>query len=233
MQAIYVDQPPKQRFGQTDTVDLRCSYYLALPSSQSRDLTELLQVKHATPLLKLLLQNERDEDAKILLENCCALRGDYIGVPLVASPITAMTLGFFAYKPEHALSGEESQPLQLLQFSCRQLLDRMPPFSNPLCPFWLMKPCGLVRLINDCQVALTVEHFKMQVTLMAETKPQLELLQRHDKMRLQFHKRALEDRVEQLQFDLEEKKGELTQVIKKIRAETKASEEPDPEVQNA
>eukprot|EP00438_Fugacium_kawagutii_P000049 Skav202750 [mRNA] locus=scaffold3516:24380:31633:+ [translate_table: standard] len=211
MQAIFVDQPPKRFFGQQDQTNLQCSYYLALPTSPTTtNLSELIQVKHAAPLLKLLLQNERDEEVKILLENCCALRGDYIGVPLVASPITAMTLGFFAYKPE-SLSGHQSQPLQLLQFNSPHLLDRMPPISNPLCPFWLMKPDGLVRMINDCLLALTVEHFKMQVTVMAEYKPQVEFLERQEKLRLQFRKRGLEERVEQLQADLDEQKAELAQ----------------------
>ena len=90
--------------------DLPCTYYLAMPP-ECLPLKELLHVKRAFPLLKLLLQNERDEDMKVLLQNCCNLTGGYIGVPLVASHITAMTLGFFAYKPLQSVGGQESDCL--------------------------------------------------------------------------------------------------------------------------
>lgn len=230
MQAEYFPDPPKMFLGKKVTPDLSCSYYLAMPLIESRALTDLLQVKHAVPLLKLLLQNERDEDMKILLQNCCTLLGDYIGIPLVASPITAMTLGFFAYKPGVSVSGLRSDSLRLFQFSSRSLLDRMPPYSNPLCPFWLLKPDGLIRLINESEIALKIESFKMQVSEMADYKPQSDLIHRHEKLRLQHRKRDLEDKVAQLQEDLVEKKTELAHLNKKMRKEPEAVRAPEPEV---
>ena len=162
---------------------------------------------------------------RVLLENCCNSLGDYIGVPVVASALTAMTLGFFAFKPGQASGGEESQSLQLVQIDSLELLDARPPNPHPLCSFWLVKPAGLLRLIDEKTATVTVKEYKMKVSLMAEFISHTSLLEMHHKLRLQHHKRRLEDVIQDLEADLEEKKAEVKILEKKLR--------PDPEDQPA
>ena len=206
--------PQSITFGSKEK-NLPCTYYLAMPP-QCLPLKEMLHVKRAFPLLKLLLQNERDQDMKVLLENCCNLTGDYVGLPLVASPITAMTLGFFAYKPLQSVDGQESDCLHLLRFSSKDLLDTLPPHSSPLCPFWLINTVGLNRMIENQEVALVINTFKMRVSLTAKYQTQMDLVEHHEKVRLQGRKRKLEDEVSRLEEELSERKAEIEQVAKKL-----------------
>lgn len=216
-----------------------CSYFLALPVAHpSISLPELLTVSRAAPLLKLLLHNEKSEDMKILLENCMADRGDYIGLPLVSSPITAMIMGFFAYKPpteqEQSLCqqpsqlskpSQKSEPLHLLHFSAKSLIDLQPPNSHPLCPFWLFKPNGLIQRIAKQEVKLKVQKFYMEVNLNAEYQPQSSLLQRNEKARTLSKKRKLQEDITELEADIRDKKSEINEIMGRL----KSMEEPCPE----
>ena len=169
-------------FGSTKMENFACSYFLALPvAAEHVPLQELLTVTRSAPVLKLLLQNETNEDMKVLLENCIAGRGDYIGLPLVASPITAMILGFFAYKPssEQFQQSQQSAPLHLLKFCAQSLVDHHLPFFHPLCPFWLYKPAGLIQLIQKNEMMLAIEGFRMKVSQTAEYQSQTDLLHRN------------------------------------------------------
>ena len=226
-----VQEPSNSVFGTALSGNFAaCSYFLALPGPAAPEaapaaLSDIVSIERAKPLLKLLLSNERNEDMRVLLENCCNSLGDYIGVPVVASALTAMTLGFFAFKPGQASGGEESQSLQLVQIDSLELLDARPPNPHPLCSFWLVKPAGLLRLIDEKTATVTVKEYKMKVSLMAEFISHTSLLEMHHKLRLQHHKRRLEDVIQDLEADLEEKKAEVKILEKKLR--------PDPEDQPA
>ena len=204
-----------------------CSYFIVFPlAHQNISLPELLTVSRAAPLLKLLLHNEKSEDMKILLENCVADRGDYIGLPLVSSPITAMIMGFFAYKPpteqENSLSqqpsqlskpSQKSEPLHLLHFSAKSLIDLQPPNSHPLCPFWLFKPDGLIQRIAKQEVTLKVQKFYMEVNLNAKYQSQSSLLQRSQKARMLNKKRKLQEDIKELEAEIQNKKLEINDMV--------------------
>ena len=212
-----------------------CSYYIALPAGpRMMMLDDLLTVKRAVPMLKLLLRNEKSDDMKILLQNCIAGRGDYIGLPMMSSPITAMTMGFFAYKPEgpRELSKEpkqsqQSQPLHLVHIRTKSLLNLMPPNSNPLCPFWLFKPAGLMSRFHKNELTVKVQEFRMKVNMNAEYQPQADLIKHSDKARMLNLKRKLEDEVEELQAEMKEKRVQIQKISNLWEADT-ATEEKEP-----
>ena len=217
-----------------------CSYFLVLPvAHQNISLPELLTVTRAAPLLKLLLHNEKSEDMKILLENCMADRGDYIGLPLVSSPITAMIMGFFAYKPkteqEHSLDeqpsqlskqSQKSEPLHLLHFSGKSLIDLQPPNSHPLCPFWLFKPDGIIQRIAKQEVTLKVQKFSMEVNLTAQYQSQSSLLQRSQRARMLSKKRKLQEDIKELEADIRDKKLEMDMIAERLPSTTEPCPEP-------
>eukprot|EP00435_Cladocopium_sp_Y103_P074479 s326_g49.t1 len=213
-----------------------CSYFLAMPvTHQNISLPELLTINRAAPLLKLLLHNEKSEEMKILLENCMADRGDYVGLPLVSSPITAMVMGFFAYKPLTVqeqpsqplkLSQQsESEPLHLLHFCAKALVDLHPPNSHPLCPFWLFKPDGLMQRIAKGEMTLKVQHFYMKVNLTAEYQSQMALLKRSQKAKMLNKKRRLQDDIKELEADIRDKKLQMDHIMGQLPS----TEEPLPE----
>lgn len=209
-------------------VNFACSYFLALPVQPGHiPLPELLTVTRAAPLLKLLLHNEKDEDMKLLLQNCIDVRSDDIGLPLVASPITAMIMGFFAYKPSSELSeqSEQSAPLQLLKFCAQSLVDLHPPFSHPLCPFWIYKPAGLIRRIQNNEMRLDIQEFTMNVSQTAEYQAQALLVEQSQKARLQNRKRTLAQCIAQVEEELVEHKAEMQRIDHELAGPEQANPE--------
>ena len=83
-------------------------------------------------------------------------------------------------------------------------------------PFGLSIPLALIRMIENQEVGLVVSTFKMKVSLTAKYQTQMDLVEHHEKMRLQGRKRRLEDDVARLEAELCERKAEVEQVAKKL-----------------
>ena len=186
------------------------AYYIALPPMPSGlSLPEVLTPENADAILNMLIRNEPNAKTKKELEKLASEEKNH--VPLTASPLTAMTLAFFSYKPV-PLNENQSQPLQLHTIRTDCLPGGKAPYEHPFCSFWLASVEDLLVLMARGSAAMKTQTCHMTVTQTGEYVMHDHVIDCNRKTRLENKKRKLEEDVELFETQLVNSKEDIADV---------------------
>ncbi|CAK9020106.1 unnamed protein product, partial [Durusdinium trenchii] len=204
------------------------AYYIALPAADSgTPLQHALNTVRATPLLKLLILNEpSDAMRKHLFSFQEHPEGCQGFIPVTASPSTAMTLAFFAFKPD-AENDFQSKQLQLHKLQTDSLPGGNAPHQHVLCSFWMVNSETIAKQIEEGKASLQTQSWQMTVSQTAEWKHHATTVIAHKKARLENRKRRLTDEASSLESDLQSLKMQLNVVSEQlIKIEKNETQDP-------
>ena len=182
-------------------------YYLSMPMSEEIDGKKLLNSQvGVTRLMNLLRHSEPRPEVKEVLQQGQETQC----LPVTASALSAMTLGFFAYDPSG--SGE----LLLLTINTKKLTVCDAPIHHPLCAFWLASVESLCKSIDINEAVVTVSKYQMTVHETGSYEPHVEVIRQAQCLGLKAQKRELEQDLVDLEMEAVSKKSCLQSVKAKL-----------------
>ena len=188
------------------------AYYISLPAVDSGvPLPQVLATQRALPIFNLLIKNIADEQAREALQKQ-VLKSSQL-IPFTASPLTAMTLAFFAFRPEIE-NGMLSKSMHLRTYRTSELLEGCPPTQHPLCSFWTGSSANVCDAVKSGASSLHTQFWRMTVNQTKDFKAYDEMVQKTSVMLLREHKRRLTLEEEDLMASLE--------MTKKLKADVEA-----------
>ena len=152
---LSVDSFGKQNnmvFGAENQTDMLYTYYVPFPKTKlTENLVDVLDCTKANPLLRMFMMSSTSGVMKEMLGK--VLSGVELSVlPWMASSLSAMNVGFFAYKPSTSTvhAGQEaSDELHLLTLRTKTLLGGVAPHQHPLGPVWVETTNFIITMLQE------------------------------------------------------------------------------------
>ena len=206
--------------------DLVYTYYLALPNPEDSvearaqiKAESLVQSRLAKPLVRLLHANEPDPQVQGILHEALDSPPNLDVLPLTASPLTAMALGFFAYRPLMASTDEKAEkhdPLVLLTLKTTSLAGNQAPHMHPFGSFWLVAAVDVTHHLSEKKGRLSMSQFQMKVHQTEEYMPHHAVRLQNQRLFLASRKRVLADEIFELEEEVGEKRAKLASTEQKL-----------------
>ena len=215
-------------WGAEDKRSMVYTYYMPFPKTRlSSLLTEVLDAKKITPLLRMLMASETSHGMKETFQK--VLNGFDMGVlPFMASCLSDMNVGFFAYKPASVVAPdgkEASEELHLFTLQTKALLGGAAPHQHPLGPIWVENAGYIINMLQSSEATLTVQSYKMTANTTGPHTLQSSLIRRIQNEKLALKKRKLESENDELRTAMRRNDSE----IKRLATILKDADEPDGE----
>lgn len=153
-------------WGNTAQENMLYTYYLPFPKTKIQEnACEFLDPTKASALNRMFMAGESSPEVKQLLSQALSGTGTPV-LPMMASSLCAMNVGFFAYKPGLAECNdgqESSEHLHLLTLRTKSLLGGSAPHPHPLGPIWMETPGFILALLQTNEGSVMVHDYKMTV----------------------------------------------------------------------
>eukprot|EP00435_Cladocopium_sp_Y103_P041839 s1300_g11.t1 len=207
--------------GAQNQTDMLYTYYVPLPKTQVSDnLVEVLDCTKANPLLRMFMMSSTSGAMKEMLSK--VLSGVELSVlPWMASSLSAMNVGFFAYKPTTSTihAGQEaSDELHLLTLRTKTLLGGVAPHQHPLGPVWVETTNFIITMLQSKEASLTIQEYKISMTNTGDFYPQETIVEKNRAQRLANRKRKLEEDNHELGKTMVMNKAEIAEIERQLRS---------------
>ena len=219
---LSVDSFGKQNnmvFGAENQTDMLYTYYVPFPKTKlTENLVDVLDCTKANPLLRMFMMSSTSGVMKEMLGK--VLSGVELSVlPWMASSLSAMNVGFFAYKPSTSTvhAGQEaSDELHLLTLRTKTLLGGVAPHQHPLGPVWVETTNFIITMLQSKEAVLTVQDYKISMTNTGDFYPQSSIVEKNRSQRLASRKRKLQEENHELGKTMAMKKSEIAEIERQL-----------------
>lgn len=171
------------------------TYYVPFPKTMiPENASDFLDSTKASALVRMFMASESSPEVKQLLGQALGGTGPFV-LPMMASSLCAMNVGFFAYKPglSECNDGQESsEHLHLLTLRTKSLLGGAAPHPHPLGPIWLESPAFICGLLQTKEGSLSVHDYKMTVNNAGLPSSHAAVILHNETQRLENRKRKFE-----------------------------------------
>eukprot|EP00435_Cladocopium_sp_Y103_P066722 s117_g29.t1 len=137
----------------------------------------------------------------------------------MASSLSAMNVGFFAYKPTTSTihAGQEaSDELHLLTLRTKTLLGGVAPHQHPLGPVWVETTNFIITMLQSKEASLTIQEYKVSMTNTGDFYPQSSIVEKNRIQRLANRKRKLEEDNHDLGKTMVMNKAEIAEIERQL-----------------
>ena len=206
-------------FGAENQTDMLYTYYVPFPKTKlTENLVDVLDCTKANPLLRMFMMSSTSGVMKEMLGK--VLSGVELSVlPWMASSLSAMNVGFFAYKPStstvHA-EQEASDELHLLTLRTKTLLGGVAPHQHPLGPVWVETTNFIITMLQSKEAVLTVQEYKISMTNTGDFYPQSSIVEKNRSQRLASRKRKLQEENHELGKTMVMNKSEIAEIERQL-----------------
>ena len=206
-------------FGEKNHTDMLYTYYVPFPKTKiSENLVDVLDCTKANPLLRMFMMSSSSGSMKDMLSK--VLSGVELSVlPWMASSLSAMNFGFFAYKPTTSTvyGGQEaSDEMHLLTLRTKTLLGGVAPHQHPLGPVWVESTNFIISMLQSKEAMLTVQEYKISMTNTGDFYPQSSIVDKNRRQRLANRKRKLQEDNQELGKAMVMNKSEIADIERQL-----------------